>query len=167
MSPLLRDPENCLVLPVFQGSRLVRKDIEVLLTDSNLTKTYLTDSLSLIHRKVDGSCYFNSPFISKVLVYSNFAQLLAEQLSKKLHFFILLRYYSFKKPKCFCSKQNTNANPKYRSGEAKNDPLEQFVCLQSLNIRIDMTQCVTSAWAKPQYFYSLVFVIITKCRREN
>ena len=60
-------------------------------------------------------------------------------------FFILLRYYSFKKPKCFCSKQNTNANPKYRSGEAKNDPLEQFVCLQSLNIRIDMTQCVTSA----------------------
>ena len=90
MSPLLRDPENCLVLYVFQGSRLVRKDIEVLLTDSNLTKTYLTDSLSLIHRKLDGSCYFNSPFISKVLVYSNFAQLLAEQLSKKLHFFYFI-----------------------------------------------------------------------------
>ena len=90
MSPLLRDPENCLVLPVFQGSQLVRKDIEVLLTDSNLTKTYLTDSLSLIDRKLDGSCYFNSPFISKVLVYSNFAQLLAEQLSKKLHFFYFI-----------------------------------------------------------------------------
>ena len=56
-------------------------------------------------------------------------------------------------------------SPNYRSGEAKNDPLEQFVCLLSLNIRIDMTQCVTSAKAK--WHLSLVFMIITKCRREN
>ena len=90
MSPLIRDPENCLVLPFFQGSRLLRKDIEVLLTDSNLTETYLTDSLSLIHRKLDGSFRFNSPFISKVLDYSNFAQLLAEHLSKELHFFYFI-----------------------------------------------------------------------------
>ena len=56
-------------------------------------------------------------------------------------------------------------SPKYRSGEAKNDPLEQFMCLQYLNIRIGMTQCVTSARAK--WHSLLVFMIITKCRREN
>ena len=32
-------------------------------------------------------------------------------------------------------------SPKYRSGEAKKDPLEQFLYLQSLNIRIDDTMC--------------------------
>ena len=58
------------------------------LTDSNLTETDLTDSLTLIYRKSDGGCYFNSPFIGKFLDYSNFAQLLAEQLSKKLPIFI-------------------------------------------------------------------------------
>ena len=83
MSPLIRDRENCLVLPFFQGSRLLKNDSEVLLTDSNLTETDLTDSLTLNYRKLDGGCYFNSPFISKVLDYSNFAQLLADQLSKK------------------------------------------------------------------------------------
>ena len=51
MSPLIRDLENCLVFPFFQGSRLLKNDIEVLLTDSNLTETDLTDSLTLIHRK--------------------------------------------------------------------------------------------------------------------
>ena len=85
MSPLIRDLANCLVLPFFQGSRLLKNDIEVLLTDSNLTETDLTDSLTLIHHKLDGGCYFNSPFISKFLDYSNFAQLLSEQPSKK-HF---------------------------------------------------------------------------------
>ena len=75
---------------------MLKNDSEVLLTDSNLTKTDLTDSLTLNDRNIDGGCYFNSPFISKFLDYSNFAQLLSEQLSKKLHiFFILLRYCSF------------------------------------------------------------------------
>ena len=78
MSPLIRDRENCLVLPFFQGSRLPKNDSEVLLTDSDLTETDLTDSLTLIYRKLDGSCYFNSPFIRKFLDYSNFAQLLSE-----------------------------------------------------------------------------------------
>ena len=93
ISLLIRDRENCLVLPFFQGSRLLKNDSEVLLADSDLTETDLTDSLTLIHRKLDGGCYFNSPFISRFLDYSNFAQLLSEQPSKKLHiFFILLRY---------------------------------------------------------------------------
>ena len=96
MSLFIRDHENCLVLPFFQGSQLLKNDSEVLLTDSNLTETDLTDSLTLIYSKLDGGCYFNSPFISKFLDYSNFAQLLSEQPSKKLHiFFILLRYCSF------------------------------------------------------------------------
>ena len=146
MSPLIRGLENCLVLPFFQGSRLLKNDSEALLTDSNLTENNLTDSLTLIHRKLDGGCYFNSTFINKVLDFSNFAPLLAEQLRKKLHFFYFIELLLVRprKPKRVCSKQNM-FSPNYRSGEAKNDPLEQFVCLQSLNIRIDMTQCVTSA----------------------
>ena len=89
MSLLIRDRENCfIVLPFFQGSRLLKNDSEVLLTDSNLTETDLTDSLTLIYSKLDGGCYFNSPFISKFLDYSNFAQLLSEQPSKKLHIFL-------------------------------------------------------------------------------
>ena len=48
MSLFIRDHENCLVLPFFQGSRLLKNDSEVLLTDSNLTETDLTDSLTLI-----------------------------------------------------------------------------------------------------------------------
>ena len=146
MSPLIRGLENCLVqVPFFQGSRLLKNDSEALLTDSNLTENNLTDSLTLIHRKLDGGFYFNSTFISKVLDFSNFAPLLAEQLRKKLHFFYFIKLLLVRprKPKCVCSKQNM-FSPNYRSGEAKNDPLEQFVCLQSLNIRIDMTQCVTS-----------------------
>ena len=73
----------------FQGSRLLKNESKVLLTDSNLTETDLTDSLTLIYSKLDGGCYFNSPFISKFLDYSNFAQLLSEQPSKKLHIFFL------------------------------------------------------------------------------
>ena len=96
MSLLIRDRENCLVFPFFfQGSRLLKNDSKVLLTDSNLTETDLTDSLTLIYSKLDGGCYFNSPFISKFLDYSNFAQLLSEQPSKKHFFFISLRYCSF------------------------------------------------------------------------
>ena len=89
MSLLIRDRENCLVFPFFfQGSRLLKNDSKVLLTDSYFTETDLTDSLTLIYSKLDGGCYFNSPFISKFLDYSNFAQLLSEQLSKKLHIFL-------------------------------------------------------------------------------
>ena len=69
----------------FQGSRLLKNDSKVLLTDSYFTETDLTDSLTLIYSKLDGGCYFNSPFISEFLDYSNFAQLLSEQPSKK-HF---------------------------------------------------------------------------------
>ena len=66
---------------------MLKNDSKVPLTDSNLTETDLTDSLTLIYSKLDGGCYFNSPFISKFLDYSNFAQLLSEQPSKKLHIF--------------------------------------------------------------------------------
>ena len=99
MSLLIRDRENCLVLPFFQGSRLLKNDSEVLLTDSNLTETDLTDSLTLIHGKSDGGCYFNSPFINKFLDYSNSAQLLSEQPSKKLHIFILFYWGIARSPK--------------------------------------------------------------------
>ena len=105
MSLFIRDHENCLVLPFFQGSRLLKNDSEVLLTDSNLTETDLTDSLTLIYSKLDSGCYFNSPFISKFLDYSNFAQLLSEQPSKKLHiffYFIEVLLVHPRKPKCFC-----------------------------------------------------------------
>ena len=104
MSALIRDRENCLVLPFFQGSRLLKNDSEVLLTDSNLTETDLTDSLTSICRKLDGGCYFNSPFITKFLDYSNFAQLLSEQLSKKLHTFFLFYWGIARSP-----KENLNA----------------------------------------------------------
>ena len=99
----------------FQGSRLLKNDSKVLLTDSYFTETDLTDSLTLIYSKLDGGCYFNSPFISKFLDYSNFAQLLSEQPSKK-HFFYFIEVLLVhpRKPKCFCWKQNIFP-PKYRS----------------------------------------------------
>ena len=87
-----------------------------------------------------------------------------QQITYFLFYFIEVLLVHPRKPKCFCQKQNI-FSPKYRSGAAKKDPLEQFVCLQSLNIRIDMTQCVT--FARARWHLSLVFMIITKCRREN
>ena len=170
MSPLIRDLENCLVLPFFQGSRLL-KLLEVLLTDSNLTETDLIDSLTLIHRKLDRGCCFNSPFNSKVLDFSNFAQLLSEQLRKKLHFFILLRYCSF-------AQGNLNAFVRSKicfllnivvvrqrmiPGEWSSGAICVFAIFKHSHWYD--TKCVTSAWAK--WYLSLVFMIITKCRREN
>ena len=121
----------------------------------------MTDSLFLNDRKIDGGCYFNTPFSSKFLDYSNFAQLLADQLSKKWLFFILLGNCSF-------TQGNLNAFVRSKiyiilsKWWGKERSLEQFVCFQSLNIRINMTQCVTSATA--EWHLSLVFMIITKCR---
>ena len=40
---------------------MLKNDSEVLVTDSNLTETDLTDSLTLIHRKLDGGCYLIHP----------------------------------------------------------------------------------------------------------
>ena len=68
MSPFIRYRENCLVLPFFQGSRLLKNDSEVLLTDSNLAKTDVTDSLTLNYRKIDGGCYLNSFWIIQILI---------------------------------------------------------------------------------------------------
>ena len=57
MCPFIRDRENCLVLFFFNGSRLLKNDSEVLVTDSNLTETDVTDSLTLNDRKIDSGCY--------------------------------------------------------------------------------------------------------------
>ena len=150
----------------FQGSRLLKNDSEVLLTDSNQFDRNWFDWQFNFKWSQDRwrLLFLFTLIISKFLDYSNFAPLLAEQLSKKLNFFILLRYCSF-------TQGNLNAFVRSKiyiilsKWWGKERSLEQFVCFQSLNIRINMTQCVTSATA--EWHLSLVFMIITKCRGKN